>query len=57
MSKSFKIKKKKPKDEQASKTPKEAKYSAKFMRGSHEKGTINSGFSGKSSKEFSRKKT
>ncbi len=59
MSNSFKVKKKKVKDhdQEKSKSPKESKHGAKFMKDSREKGTISSNFSGKSSKEFSRKKT
>jgi hypothetical protein len=58
MSNSMKIKKKKPKkmDSEATKNPKQSKYGAKFMKGNQEKGTIASNFSGKSSKDFSRKK-
>ncbi len=58
MSKSFKIKKKKTKEEKkAEKSLREPKHGAKFMKGSREKGTIGTNFSGKSSKEYSRKKT
>ena len=59
MSNSFKIKKTKVKEENSDKTKelKEAKHGAKFLKNTREKGTISSNFSGKSSKEFSRKKT
>ncbi len=59
MSNSFKIKKQKIKevDKEKSKEVKEAKHSAKFLKNKREKGTTASNFSGKSSKEFSRKKT
>lgn len=61
MSNSFKLKKGKSKkedvEEKKQKEPTESKYGAKFMKGKREKGTISNGFSGKSSKEFSRKKT
>ncbi len=59
MSNSFKIKKHKIKEEntEKSKDIKEAKHSAKFLKNKREKGTISSNFAGKSSKEFSRKKT
>lgn len=59
MSNSLKIKKKKSKDldQDKVKSTKDSKYGAKFMKGNREKGTITSNFSGKSSKEFSRKKT
>ena len=59
MSNSLKIRKKRSKEVESdkSKSPKESKYGAKFMKGNREKGTIASNFSGKSSKEFSRKKT
>ena len=59
MSNSFKVKKQKSKkeDDKKQKEPTESKYGAKFMKGKKEKGTISGGFSGKSSKEFSRKKT
>ena len=59
MSNSFKIKKSKIKEEntEKSKDIKEAKHSAKFLKNKREKGTISSNFAGKSSKEFSRKKT
>ena len=59
MSNSFKIKKPKIKAKDADKTKdiKEAKHGAKFMKNSREKGTISSNFSGKGSKDFSRKKT
>ncbi len=59
MSNRMKLNKKKQKDVETEKTAsaKESKYGAKFMKGSREKGTITTNFSGKSSKEFSRKKT
>ena len=59
MSNSFKLKKPKVKEEdtEKSKELKEAKHGAKFMKNKQEKGTIASNFAGKSSKEFSRKKT
>lgn len=59
MSNSFKLKKSKVKEENEEKTKEntEAKHSAKFMKNKREKGTTTSNFSGKSSKEFSRKKT
>ena len=59
MSNSFKIKKQKTKeiDTEKDKEIKEAKYSAKFLKKKQEKGTTASNFSGKSSKDFSRKKT
>lgn len=59
MSNSLKIKSKKAKavESDKTKTSKEPKHGAKFMKGNREKGTISSNFSGKSSKEYSRKKT
>ena len=59
MSNSFKIKKHSTKEIDAvkSKDIKEPKHSAKFLKNKQEKGTIARNFSGKSSKEFSRKKT
>ena len=36
---------------------KEPKYGAEFLKNQREKGTITSNFSGKSTKEYSRKKT
>lgn len=59
MSNRFKLKKSKIKEEETEKNKeaKEPKHSAKFMKNKQEKGTIASGFKGKSSKEFSRKKT
>ena len=59
MSNSFKLKKPKIKEEglEKGKETKEAKHGAKFMKNKQEKGTIASNFAGKSSKEFSRKKT
>ncbi len=59
MSNRLKIRKQKTKDEETdtSKDLKEAKYSAKFLKNKREKGTTSTNFSGKSSKEFSRKKT
>jgi hypothetical protein len=59
MSNSFKLKKSKVKEVEveSEKEVKEAKHGAKFQKNSREKGTITSNFAGKSSKEFSRKKT
>jgi hypothetical protein len=59
MSNKFKLKKTKNKVEETEKNKdvKEAKHGAKFMKNKQEKGTIASNFAGKSSKEFSRKKT
>ena len=59
MSNRMKIKKHKTKEEdlEKSKDIKEPKYGAKFFKNKQEKGTISSNFSGKSSKDFSRKKT
>ena len=59
MSNKFKMKKHKTKEEdtEKSKEVKEAKHSAKFLKNKREKGTIATNFAGKSSKEFSRKKT
>lgn len=59
MSNRFKIKKHKTKEEETdkSKEVKEAKHGAKFMKNKQEKGTTSTNFAGKSSKEFSRKKT
>jgi hypothetical protein len=59
MSNKFKVKKAKVKSESTAenKAMGEQKNSAKFMKNKREKGTISSNFSGKSSKEFSRKKT
>ena len=59
MSNSFKIKKHNTKeiDAEKNKDIKEPKHSAKFLKNKQEKGTIARNFSGKSSKEFSRKKT
>ena len=59
MSNKFKIRKHKTKEEdvEKSKEVKEAKHGAKFMKNKREKGTSVSNFAGKSSKEFSRKKT
>ncbi len=58
MSNRLKLKKHKVKEKDAEKDKevKEEKYSAKFLQGKQEKGTIANSFSGKSSKEFSRKK-
>jgi hypothetical protein len=47
----------KEEDTEKSKEVKEAKHSAKFLKNKREKGTIATNFAGKSSKEFSRKKT
>lgn len=59
MSNKFKLKKTKIKEEETEKNKdlKESKHGAKFMKNKQEKGTIASNFAGKSSKEFSRKKT
>ena len=59
MSNKFKMKKhkSKEKDTEKSKEVTEAKHGAKFLKNKQEKGTIASNFAGKSSKEFSRKKT
>ena len=59
MSNSFKLKKTKVKEEETEKNKevKEAKHGAKFMKNKQEKGTTATNFAGKSSKEFSRKKT
>lgn len=58
MSNNFKLKKKsKDKSVEKSKEIKEAKHGAGFMKNKREKGTIATNFSGKSTKEFSRKKT
>lgn len=62
MSNSFKLKKSKVKVEETEKSKEnkensEAKHSAKFMKNKREKGTTASNFAGKSSKDFSRKKT
>ena len=59
MSNSFKIKKPKIKveDVEKNKDAAEPKHGAKFLKNKREKGTTASNFSGKSSKEFSRKKT
>ncbi|MDC0558951.1 hypothetical protein OAO42_00915 [Candidatus Izimaplasma bacterium] len=59
MSNSFKIKKKKTKEEdiEKSKEVKDVKHGADFLKNKREKGTMVSNFAGKSSKEFSRKKT
>ena len=59
MSNRMKIKKHKIKevDPEKSKEIEEAKYGAKFLKNKREKGTTTSNFTGKSSKEFSRKKT
>ena len=59
MSNRIKIKKPKIKEEDTNKSKeiKEAKHGAKFKKDKREKGTTTSNFSGKSSKEFSRKKT
>jgi hypothetical protein len=59
MSNSFKLKKNKIKEEDVEKSKEvaETKHNAKFMKNKREKGTTTSNFSGKSSKEFSRKKT
>ncbi len=59
MSNSMKIKKHKAKEKdiEKSKDVEEAKYGAKFLKNKRERGTTASNFSGKSSKDFSRKKT
>ncbi len=58
MSNSFKIKKKKTKEEiEKTKEAKDLKHGADFLKNKREKGTMVSNFAGKSSKEFSRKKT
>lgn len=59
MSNRFKLKKSKvkPEETEKSKESSEAKHGAKFMKNKREKGTTASNFSGKSSKDFSRKKT
>lgn len=59
MSNSFKLKKTKIKEEdiEKSKETTEAKHGAKFLKNKREKGTTASNFSGKSNKDFSRKKT
>ncbi len=59
MSNRFKIKKSKTKEVNTDKSTdiKEPKHSAKFLTNKREKGTKTSNFSGKTSKEFSRKKT
>ena len=56
MSNSLRIKKPKKKEKKTTELP-EAKYGAKFMQNSREKGTITRNFAGKSTKSFSRKKT
>jgi len=59
MSNRMKIRKHKTKEEETEKSKdlKETKYGASFLKNKREKGTISTNFSGKSSKEFSRKKT
>lgn len=59
MSNKFKLKKPKVKEEETEKSNeiKEAKHGAKFLNNKREKGTKVSNFAGKTSKEFSRKKT
>ena len=59
MSNRFKLKKQKTKEETTDKSNeiKEEKHGAKFLKNKREKGTIASNFEGKTSKEFSRKKT
>ena len=59
MSNRLKIRKRKTKEEdtEKSKEIKEAKYGAEFLKNKREKGISTSNFSGKSSKDFSRKKT
>ncbi|KFZ25767.1 MAG: hypothetical protein KQ78_02021 [Candidatus Izimaplasma bacterium HR2] len=59
MSNKFKMKKHKIKEEdtEKSKEIKEAKHGAEFLKNKREKGTAVSNFAGKSSKDFSRKKT
>jgi len=58
MSNRFKLKKTKEKVEETDnhKELKESKHGAKFMKNKQEKGTITSNFTGKSSKEYSKKK-
>lgn len=59
MSNRFKLKKQKVKEEDTEKNNdvKDSKHGAKFMKNPQEKGTKASNFAGKTSKEFSRKKT
>ncbi|MCK5761299.1 MAG: hypothetical protein KAH16_00220 [Candidatus Izimaplasma sp.] len=58
MSNSLKIKKHKSKEEiEKKRDSKEVKHGAEFLKNKREKGTITRNFTGKSSKEFSRKKT
>lgn len=57
MSNKIKIKKHKEKEETKEKVIRDSKHGTSFMKSKREKGTITSNFSGKSSKEFSRKKT
>ena len=59
MSNKLRIKKHKAKeiDTEKSKEIEEPKHGAKFLKNKREKGTSVSNFSGKSSKDFSRKKT
>ena len=59
MSNRMKIRKHKTKEEEVekSKDKKESKHGAQFLKNKRERGTISSNFSGKSSKDFSRKKT
>lgn len=59
MSNSLKIKshKKKEKNIEKSSEVTESKHGASFMKNKREKGTVVSNFAGKTSKEFSRKKT
>lgn len=59
MSNSMKIKRHKIKEKvsEKSKDVEETKHGAKFLKNKREKGTTTINFSGKSSKDFSRKKT
>lgn len=59
MSNSLKIKKPKMKEKNTEKNAElpDAKHGANFLKNKREKGTIARNFAGKTSKEFSRKKT
>jgi len=59
MSNSLKIKshKKKEKNTDKSSEVSDSKHGANFLKNKREKGTVVSNFAGKTSKEFSRKKT
>jgi|GEM_PF-4830362 len=59
MSNRLKIKKHKAKEKDTEKNSDlhDSKHGAQFLKGKKEKGTIASNYSGKSSKEFARKKT